>query len=131
MTTIRFNYERWQPNDVLPFRAGSESAFRIVQDNVDLGHLPSRNLERSFSGIGLFEDQVMEIIAASIEWLRHRGISGAEIESKVHGYLAREAGTERYNVLKDAMIEEHTNVVPAPQRDLDRLSDAAKAAIRR
>lgn len=82
MTEIRFPYNEWDiRTDIRPFRAAARRAFNVVNDAVDIGAVPFDVHPKRDPSIGPVEDEVMVLVAVSMEWLRERGVSVARIQS--------------------------------------------------
>ncbi len=122
MTEISFPYNEWDDQkDIRPFRASTRRAFNVVNGAVNIGAVPSDVHPKRDPSIGPVEDEVMALVAVSIEWLRERGVSVARIQSAFNHVKKAEKENPDQQLLLDSWEEIN---LPADPRNFQPRIDA-------
>ena len=129
--SVSFSYEEWSKTDVMPKVSEGTAGFHAIQDDISLGHLATRKQERGDPVIGRVEDEIIELIAGGLEFLRKRGIPSTEVEQRVLAYLRSVSERPRYKVFSDSEIHDSIYLVSAEQVPLREISEATLALVDR
>ena len=130
-TSVSFPYDEWSKTDVMPRVSEGTAGFHAIQDDISLGHLANRKLERRDPVIGRVEDEIIELIAGGLEFLRKRGIPGSEVEQRVRAYLKSVSERSRYKVFSDPDIHDSIYLISAEQVPLREVSEETLALVDR
>ena len=121
--TITFDYAPWDDKkDVLPTGAGNQVAISAIRYGLEIGRWPSVKQERQSDLGGLTILGVAELLAAAIEYFRHRGVPNTEVSQLVRAYLAKVKGSTRAEALKDVALKDAVEKISDP-RGWERLLD--------
>ena len=97
MTNVSFPYEDWNTNkDVRLVRAGSRRAFGVVEGAVDIGDVPVNTHPKHDRSVGPVVEEIVGLVAESLEWLRHRGVSATQIQQAFNNVKKRQAELPAY-----------------------------------
>lgn len=83
MTNLVFPYDSWNPSkDLRPYGAATGRAFATVDAALDIGDVPANKNPKHDKTVGPTIDEVCVLLMECVEWLRERGLSAAEVQSK-------------------------------------------------
>lgn len=88
MTTISFDYEVWDKQDVQLYRPGSPLGFTTIHNSIDIGRATTVRQGAADSTIGPSLDGVVGVLAGSLEYLREYGLSASDVQSRVLSFMA-------------------------------------------
>ncbi len=101
MTTVSFPYEKWNDfKDILLEHPGGTEGFAAVNAMLEL-RLPSGN-DLSRSSIGPMVQEVEELLAGCLEWLRFFGSSPEDVQSRVAAAKIRKTSSQKSQEMKNA-----------------------------
>lgn len=87
MGIITFDYDDWDDTkDKLLHRPGNVLGYTAILTSFDVGDMSSIRKRKKDKLIRETEQGVLELIAGGLEWMRKRGYSAEDIQSKVRAY---------------------------------------------
>ena len=128
MAQITFDYDPWvEGKDIMPYNPGSTLGYGAINSGVDIINRPANRQKAVTARNRPTVDSVIEILEASIEWLRRYEMPATELQSRVKAYKVSSTSTKRQEVLKSAHGKARTI---SDVRNIKRRIDPEKVVVR-
>jgi len=102
---IQFDYKIWDnKKDYLLDRPGNNIAYAVLLNSVDVGDMLTIKKRKEDTLIKEAEEGVVELLAAAIEFLRWRGYSAEEVQSKVKAFKQANHDRRDQQALRDTLV---------------------------
>jgi len=116
MGTLTFDYKPWDSTkDCLPSEPGSDVGYAVVRSSVDVGDMPYIRQHVPDELIRKAEEGAVGMLAGSLEWLRSRGYSASQVESKVRAYLRDNHDRREQQALRNKQVLQAINEISNPR----------------
>jgi len=116
MAEIKFDYNPWDDNtDILLHRPGSDLGYTAILTSLEVGDMSSVKKRKDDRLIKETEEGAVALLAGSLEWLRSRGYSAEQVQSKVKAYKQDNLDRRDQTVLKDKTVLKAINDYSNPK----------------
>ena len=116
MDTLVIEYNEWEDDeDIMLHRPGSPMGYAAIRGSIDVGDVPAGFKRRNDTLIRECESGVVGLVAGGIEWLRSRGYSAQEVQSKLRAYKRENLERLDQTVLRDKNVLKSVENISNPR----------------
>lgn len=128
MTNLSIPYDDWNTRiDSRLFRAATIRAFHTVDSALDLGDVPTGVHPKQDINVGPLQDEIITLLVACVEWLRHREVSATEIQQKFNNVKKVQRELPERRLERDSYLE---TTLPSDPRGFTPRIDAQGNTVR-
>lgn len=115
MGTITFDYNDWDnKKDLLLHRPGNELGFTAILTSMEVGDMSSIKKRKRDTLIRETEEGVIGLISGGLEWLRKRGYSAENVQSKVRAYKIGNNDRQNQTAYRNVKVLEAIHEISNP-----------------
>lgn len=116
MADINISFDSWDDTkDILLYRPGSKLGFAAIYNALEVGDMATIKKRREDSLIRESEDGVIGLVAGGIEWLRSRGYSAEDVQSKLRAYKQGNLDRQDQTVLQNKEVRKAITEISNPR----------------
>jgi len=113
---IELDFEKWDDTKDYPLtRPGNNIGYAAILCSIDVGDMSSVRRRQRDVLINEAEKGAVALLAGSLEWLRWRGYSAADVQSKVRAYIQGNKDTQDQQVFRDKQVLKAINEISNPK----------------
>jgi len=118
MGQITLDFDLWdKTKDTLLQRPGNYLGYTAILVGLDVGDMPTVRARERDVLIRECEEGALQLVAGGLEWLRSRGYSAQDIQSKIKSYKNNNKHVHTFGddeVLRDKQVLKAINLISDP-----------------